>query len=151
MTSVAPLGTSRRASTTAVLYALFALVSTSVNLGVQASVLFLTDHLLLVLAAGTLAGLPVKYVLDKRYIFGVQTASVRHDGALFALYTGFSVVSTAVFWSVEWVAYAVTDSHAVTLAGGAVGLAIGYAVKYWLDSRFVFVERLRTAPPGGRS
>ena len=144
------MASSRRGLTTAGLYALFAAAATSVNLAVQALVLFVTDSVLLALGAGTIAGLPVKYVLDKRYIFEFQTTGARHDGALFVLYTGFSVVTTGVFWGAEWLAHHLTSSNVVTLAGGAVGLAFGYALKYWLDARFVFVARPGGVSPGGR-
>lgn len=139
--AAAPAAPTRRGPTVAALYALFAALSTVVNLCVQSALFGLTDSLLLPLAAGTAASLPVKYFLDKKYIFRFRSAGVAHDGLLLFLYSCMSVVTTGVFWGAEWLTRHLTDDYALTLAGGAVGLAIGYVVKYQLDVRFVFVSR----------
>lgn len=141
MTHAPPVARARTRSTVAGLYALFAALSTAVNLGAQAVVLHLTDAVALALLVGTVAGLPVKYVLDKRYIFGFHSDGVKHDGVVFVLYTGMSVLTTVVFWLTEWVTHVLTDSRPLTLLGGAVGLVVGYVVKYQLDARYVFVSR----------
>jgi putative flippase GtrA len=132
---------SRRAHVVAALYGLFAAIATAVNLGAQAVVLALGGPVLVALAVGTIAGLPVKYVLDKRYIFGFRTTRLSQDGPVFLRYTAMSLVTTLVFWVVEWATHRVTDDTVWTLLGGAVGLVLGYLVKYHLDKRYTFVVR----------
>ena len=127
----------------AVLYTLFAGIATAANLGVQALVVAVLHHggaaVPLSVLAGTIVGLPVKYLLDKRYIFGPASTGDRRDAAAFTLYTGTAVVTTLVFWGCEALGGVASGGNdAARLGGGAVGLAIGYAMKYRLDKRYVF-------------
>ena len=138
----------------ALLYALFAAIATAVNLGVQLVVVTAWPaddpvttwpgfiEFALALVAGTLIGQAVKYVLDKRWIFAFQSTGPRQDARLFVLYTLMSVVTTVVFWGFEFGFDLLTPGDADRYAGAVVGLAIGYAIKYRLDKRFVF----RAAP-----
>jgi putative flippase GtrA len=132
-----------------VLYALFALLATLANLLAQWLVL-LPSHgqarQIVALTVGTLVGMPLKYVLDKRYIFQVSTTGLLHDLRLFVLYGAMAVVTTVIFWGTELVFGHVTSSRLGLLVGGAVGLAIGYVIKYQLDKKFVFS---RLAPVAG--
>lgn len=124
------------------LYVLFAAISIAVNLGVQA--LFLRGYrgaaaIELSILVGTTAGLPVRYVLDKRHIFGFSTDSLRHDGRLFLLYTAMSVITTGLFWSVEFGFQHLFRTDAMRYLGGVLGLTLGFLLKYRLDRRYVFV------------
>jgi len=128
----------------ALLYALFAAISTAVNIGSQIVVHRLVTgplELILALAVGTGAGLVVKYILDKRYIFAFTTTGLAHDGRLFVLYAAMSVVTTAIFWLFEFAFATAFASEALGYVGGVIGLAIGYVTKYQLDKRFVFRPR----------
>jgi putative flippase GtrA len=129
-----------------VLYALFAVLATLANLFAQWLVL-LPSHgpvrQVVALTVGTLVGMPLKYVLDKRYIFQVATSGLLHDLRLFVLYGAMAVVTTVIFWGTELVVGHLTASRAGLLAGGALGLAIGYVIKYQLDKKFVF-SKLRS-------
>lgn len=130
----------------AVLYAAIAVVATAVNLASQyaATHLYSGPHAIpFSVAVGTLAGVPVKYVLEKRHIFDFQADDIVHDGETFLVYSLFGVVTTLVFWGVEFAFDAIFRSEALRYAGGALGLSIGYAMKYQLDRRFVFCR------PGG--
>lgn len=125
------------------LYLLFAAVATAVNLGCQYVVLTSWSHpraVILALVVGTVAGMPVKYVLDKRYIFRFRAASLGHETRMFATYVAFAGLTTVVFWTCEVLAGAITGTHTGYLVGGFIGLAIGYALKYRLDRAWVFVE-----------
>ncbi len=95
-------------------------------------------NLVMSVITGTLAGLAVKYFLDKRYIFRFATKSAVHDAKTFALYTSMGIVMTAIFWSTEAAFHAVFHTEPARLSGAALGLVIGYVVKYQLDKRFVF-------------
>lgn len=123
-------------------YAAFAGIATLANLGVQRLVLAGGgaggQRLALAIGAGTLAGLGVKYALDKRWIFGDREGGLRAHGRKFGLYAAMGVATTAIFWGAEAGAWAVWRTDPAREAGAALGLAVGYLVKYRLDRRFVF-------------
>ncbi|MFT0173256.1 GtrA family protein [Paraburkholderia mimosarum] len=122
-------------------YAVFAAVSIVANLGSQ-SLAFHLYHgahaVLLSVWVGTGVGLVVKYLLDKAWIFRYEHRSVVHGARTFALYVAMGLGTTLVFWAVEFGANALFHQEAARLAGGALGLVIGYITKYQLDKRFVF-------------
>lgn len=126
------------------LYAVFAVLATAVNIGTQALVIWLYAGAYAVplsVLMGTAAGLPVKYVLEKRHIFSFEADNLAHDGRMFVLYSTMGVFTTALFWGVEWVFHVVFGTDAMRYLGGAIGLTLGYAIKYHLDKRYVFVQR----------
>lgn len=123
-------------------YLAFALAATAVNLGLQWVWLDLYQGpfaLPAALVLGTLAGLVTKYLLDKRWIFGDRSTGAATHARKFSLYSAMGLVTTAIFWGTELLFGAVLGPDWV-LAGGALGLAIGYVLKYRLDRRFVFKE-----------
>lgn len=122
-------------------YALFALVATGINLLFQWPFFFFYEgHAALysALLVGTLAGLVVKYILDKHWIFYHKTTSHGENAKKFGLYSLMGGVTTFIFWGVEMGFYYFTDMPGGQYLGGAIGLAIGYVTKYFLDKRFVF-------------
>jgi len=122
-------------------YVLFALLATLVNIGTQDLVVRLYyggGSIAISVICGTIIGLVVKYILDKRYIFCFETNGVRHNGKVFFLYSVMGLVTTAVFWGVEFVFQYVFETKGMRYVGGGIGLAIGYVTKYYLDKRFVF-------------
>ncbi len=125
----------------AVLYAILALIATAANIGSQAVAISIyagSYGVVLSVFVGTAIGLVIKYVLDKRYIFRFQAQSAAHDGKTFVLYTVMGLLTTAIFWGFEFWFHHVFQTDALRLLGGAIGLALGYAMKYKLDKRFVF-------------
>ncbi len=125
------------------LYAAFAALAIGVNLGTQAiaMALYAGQHaMMLSMLAGTATGLLVKYLLDKRHVFAYETDNLAHDGRLFVLYSAMGLVTTALFWGVEYGFQWLFDSSAMRYLGGAVGLVLGYAIKYRLDKHFVFIR-----------
>lgn len=132
----------------AVRYAFFAALATLVNLAVQRLVLLAGQtafSYLIALGAGTLAGLVVKYLLDKRWIFGDREGGLRAHGRKFSLYTAMGIVTTALFWGTETLFWLLGHTQAMRELGALLGLTLGYFVKYRLDRRFVFT------PAGGYS
>lgn len=122
-------------------YALFAVLATIANLGVQRLVLTLGHSAVAYAAAvlaGTLVGLALKYVLDKRWIFSDRSTGLREHGTKFTLYTAMGIVTTAIFWATETAFWLAGQTQAWREAGAVLGLSIGYVVKYQLDRRFVF-------------
>jgi putative flippase GtrA len=122
-------------------YALFAVIATAVNLLTQR----LLDQLysgplsyLISLFAGTLAGLIVKYILDKKYIFNYIVKTKAEDARKFMLYSIMGIATTAIFWGFQTAFFLLFKYEYAKFIGAAIGLSIGYFVKYQLDKRFVF-------------
>jgi hypothetical protein len=122
-------------------YALFAGLATGINIAVQRGVGQIVRgplSLYILILSGTTAGLIVKYLLDKRFIFHYQPPSRREEAIKVLLYLMMSAFATAVFWAVELSFDALFDFTAARYLGAAVGLTLGYSMKYELDKRFVF-------------
>ena len=115
-------------------YAGFAVVAVIVNLGVQRGVLGLSFGLIPALVAGMV----VKYLLDKAFIFDDRSTGVAAHGRRFTLYSLMGLATTAIFWGAESAAWLIWHTDMAREAGAVAGLAVGYVVKYRLDRRFVF-------------
>ncbi len=125
-------------------YALFAAFSILTNLGVQYLTATMVPgkwELYACLSTGTLAGLVVKYLLDKHFIFYYQVAHMREEGVRFFLYSLMGAATTLIFWGTEIAFDMAFHARHARYVGGFLGLVAGYAVKYQLDRRFVFVHR----------
>jgi putative flippase GtrA len=125
----------------ALLYAFIAFIAIAVNIGCQALVIWIYKGvfaLQLSVLVGTAAGLPVKYVLEKRHIFGFKSKNLAHDGRVFVLYTFMGVFTTALFWGIEYGFHVAFGTDTMRYVGGAVGLTIGNIIKYHLDKHYVF-------------
>lgn len=142
----------RRRIRVALRYAFFAAIATLANLLVQSVSLHVYDGpfaLYAAMAVGTLAGLYVKYRLDKLYIFAYHTVDLAHDARTFALYVVMGGFTTIVFWGSELGFEFLLGGPFWRNLGAVLGLAIGYWVKYRLDKRFVFTpQRVPGAQPG---
>ncbi|MDZ7695466.1 MAG: GtrA family protein [Deltaproteobacteria bacterium] len=123
-------------------YTLFAAFSIFTNLGMQyltARIIEGKWQLYACLITGTLGGLVVKYLLDKHFIFYYQVAHIREEGVRFFLYSLMGIATTLIFWGTEIAFEMAFRSPYARYMGGLLGLIVGYAVKYRLDKRFVFV------------
>lgn len=133
----------KKALTIAVLYTLFAAFSTAINIGAQMLSIWLYTGLYAIelsILMGTAAGLPLRYLLEKRHIFAFESKGMAHDGRLFVLYSFMGVFTTAIFWGVEYAFQWIFGTDTMRYIGGVIGLAIGFYVKYQLDKKFVFVS-----------
>jgi len=125
----------------ATIYIILALIASAANIGSQDLIIRNYSGAFSVtvsVAVGTVVGLLIKYVLDKRYIFSFRARDARHDGQTFALYALMGLVTTTIFWGFEFGFHALFDSKELRYLGGAIGLAIGYVLKYRMDKRYVF-------------
>lgn len=125
-------------------YSLFAVLATAANLGAQRLVLMGGDRpgrYLIAVLAGTAVGLVVKYVLDKRWIFGDDETGLKAHGRKFTLYTIMGGVTTALFWGAETGFWLWFGTHEAREIGALLGLMVGYVVKYQLDRRITFAPR----------
>ena len=135
-------------STLVLRYTAFAVLATLANLGVQRIVLMAGEGAVifaLAMVAGTAAGLVLKYILDKRYIFNDATTGLRASGQQFLLYTVMGLVTTALFWATETAFWVIWRTDAMRELGAVIGLSVGYVVKYKLDSKYVFTRTEATA------
>ena len=129
----------------AVLYTLFAVFSIVINIGSQMLSIgvykgpYSVEVSILV---GTAAGLPLRYVLEKRYIFNFTSYNLAHDGRLFVFYSAMGVITTLIFWGTEYAFHIIYDTDFMRYVGGFIGLSAGFYVKYQLDKKYVFVSRI---------
>lgn len=130
-------------------YTAFAVLATLANLAAQRIVLLVRDDdvfFVLALAAGTLVGLVIKYLLDKRWIFYDLETGIKAHGQKFTLYTVMGLFTTVIFWGMETGFWLIWQTESMRELGAVIGLTIGYVIKYNLDRRFVFTTgRLGTA------
>lgn len=125
----------------AVKYIIFAVIATLVNISFQWLSLKIYDlrfSLYVAMFVGTIAGLAVKYVLDKKYIFYHKTETKTEDAKKFLIYSFMGVFTTVIFWGTELAFNSIWQHPVSKYAGAVAGLSIGYITKYRLDKRFVF-------------
>ena len=127
----------------AVSYTLFAALATIINISSQMLSIWAYTGLFAVeisILVGTAAGLPLRYFLEKRYIFAFNSKNIAHDGRLFILYCAMGMITTLIFWGTEYVFHLIYDTEVMRYVGGVIGLGIGFYVKYQLDKKYVFVN-----------
>ena len=123
-------------------YIFFAIFSTSMNLLAQFLTFLLLDYSFIIYIAilnGTIAGLVVKYFLDKYYIFQINISKLNNKHT-FIPYVFTSIFTTIIFWFTELWFVSYVDILHTEYVGAIVGLSIGYTLKYFLDKHFVFNE-----------
>lgn len=133
----------KTATKIAVLYTLFAVLSTAINIGSQMLYIWIYKGPLSVeisILVGTIMGLPLRYFLEKRYIFNFTSKNLVHDGKLFVFYSAMGVITTLIFWGTEYTFHLIYDTDFMRYLGGVLGLSIGFYVKYQLDKKYVFVN-----------
>lgn len=124
-------------------YSGFAVVATIANLATQRLVLVIGDTLgivALAIAMGTLVGLMLKYILDKRWIFHDTSSGLQAHSKKFMLYTVMGLITTAIFWGTELTFWLVWKTDTMRELGAILGLGVGYIIKYNLDRKFVFTD-----------
>ena len=124
-------------------YSAFAIIATAANLAMQRAILqdeTNAPYFTAAVGAGTLAGLVIKYILDKRWIFYDIETGIKNHSRKFPLYTAMGIVTTAIFWGTETVFWLIWHTTEMREVGAVLGLIIGYIVKYKLDRRFVFTD-----------
>ncbi|WP_020531124.1 GtrA family protein [Flexithrix dorotheae] len=122
-------------------YIFFAVIATITNILVQAISFHFYQgifYLQVAMLFGTGAGLVLKYILDKKFVFSHTSDSLQNEGKTFSLYTLMGVFTTFIFWGVEAAFHFLLDYDWAKYVGAVVGLGIGYVIKFHLDKRFVF-------------
>lgn len=124
-------------------YVIFAVLATLANLATQRLILLGGSggrHFTLAVASGTLVGLILKYLLDKRWIFFDIQTGVKAHSQKFTLYAAMGLITTSLFWAAETTFWLLWQTEGMRELGAILGLAVGYLVKYKLDRRFVFTD-----------
>lgn len=91
------------------------------------------------LGIGTLFGFIFKFIVDKWIVFSDrldEEETLKETTQQISLYFLFAIFTTIIFWGMESIFYILNEQ--LYLFGGAIGLAIGYTIKYFLDNKFVF-------------
>ena len=133
----------KTAARIALVYALVSAFATLANIGTQAVSIWMYNGayaIELSVLAGTAMGFPIKYVLEKKYVFEFKADSLGHDTRLFILYGLMGVFTTIIFWGIEFLFQHIYGTDSMRYLGGAIGLTIGSFIKYHLDKRFVFKQ-----------
>ncbi|MEJ7745159.1 MAG: GtrA family protein [Luteimonas sp.] len=126
---------------TVIFYSLFAGIAMLINLATQATVVHWyagAYAIPLSVLAGTISGVSVKYVLDKNYIFRKSYSRIDRHIRSASLYLVASVATTLIFWGVEAAFHFAFGSAEMRYLGGAIGLTLGYILKFHLDKKFAF-------------
>jgi putative flippase GtrA len=129
----------------AVPYTLFVVISTVINISSQMLSIWLYKGPYSVefsILIGTTVGLPLCYILEKRYIFNSTSQNLLHNGKLFVFYSAMGVITTPIFWGTEYALHLIYDLDFMRYVGGIIGLAAGFYVKCQLDKKYVFVNRI---------
>jgi putative flippase GtrA len=127
----------------AFLYSVFATLSIIINICLQILSIWMYDgpwSVEISIFIGTSVGLPLRYFLEKRFIFIFISKNLAHDRKLFILYIAMSMISTLIFWGTEYAFHLIYDTDLMRYIGGIIGLIIGFYVKYQLDKKHVFVD-----------
>ena len=128
------------------LYTLISALSIVINLSAQMlSMLGYkgANSVELSILVGTVASFPLRFLLEKRYIFNCRSRKLSQGGEMFVLYGGTSMITTLIFWGIEYSFHLACGSDVVRYVGAIVGLGIGFYVKYLLDKKYVFAQSLR--------
>jgi len=122
-------------------YIFFSILATAVNLLSQRLIIsenFDTNNYIIGVLFGTIAGLLLKYFLDKNFIFYENEKRIKQNLKKFSFYSLNGVLTTIVFWSIETIFYFVFKTTLMREIGAIVGLSFGYSIKYFLDKKYVF-------------
>lgn len=125
-------------------YTTFALIATAANLAIQRAVLQFGEtgvYFASAVGAGTIIGLVIKYLLDKRWIFYDVETGVKNHSRKFSFYTAMGLITTAIFWGTETAFWLIWQTDTMRELGAILGLSVGYVIKYNLDRRFVFTDK----------
>ncbi len=124
-------------------YGFFAIIAIAVNIGAQNIVLMVYNKeysLYLAMVVGVFFGLVAKYILDKKYIFYYKVQNYADNMQKFILYSFFGGITTCIFFGFELLFNSLFGFGGAKFIGAAVGLSIGYFIKYHLDKKFVFIK-----------
>ena len=124
-------------------YAIFAIISTIINISCQYISFLIYDGFLSLYIAmflGTFFALLAKYILDKKYIFFYKTTTKKENAQKFLIYSSLGIITTIIFLAFEIGFDTYFNNENAKYIGAIIGLTIGYISKYFLDKKFVFKD-----------
>ena len=125
-------------------YTIFAAISTLFNLLFQYFSFLGYEgfgSLYIGMLIGTFAGLVIKYILDKKFIFYHEVKNKKDDAKKFALYSLMGIFTTIIFWGTEIAFDTLSQNSNAKYLGAVIGLSMGYIIKYFLDKKYVFIYK----------
>ena len=108
----------------AVLYTLIAALSTTINIATQMLSMWVykgSYSIEISILVGTVAGLPLRYILEKRYIFSFTSQNFAHDGKLFVFYSALGGITTLIFWGTEYAFHLIMTRILCAIAAVSLG------------------------------
>lgn len=128
-----------------VAYLLFGFLASALNIGSQAiSFYFMgrdTQDVFIAMVVGTAVGFVFKYYVDKKVIFKHTSITVSMEGVVALKYTLFSILTTLVYILFEMFAHTYFEHCCKEEVGAALGLLVGYIIKYYLDKHYTFINK----------
>ncbi|OHD25925.1 MAG: hypothetical protein A2086_13215 [Spirochaetes bacterium GWD1_27_9] len=138
-----------------ILYIIFAIISTFINIatqvGVESILLWLnidgfstiifkniTINLFIKMSIATIVAFVFKFIVDKIIIFKDKAKEVKENLRQVIFYGFFAVFTTFIFWGTELFFKFFFSFPFSEYVGAVIGLTIGYTVKFLLDRKFVF-------------
>ena len=117
------------------LYFLFVLLASFVNLIGQHIFLTYNKNLFLAVIVGSIAALVFKYVLDSSFVFdGKKRINIK----TFLIYAFFGACITPIIWIMEVIFLNIFGTVFMRDIGALLGIALAYFIKYEMDKRYVF-------------
>jgi len=132
-------------------YTIFAIISSLVSLFFQWLSFFFysgAGSLYVAMSIGVLAALATKYTLDKKWIFCYTPLNKKDEMKKFIGYSFMGVFTTVVFVVIEMSFYYLLPYDNAKYIGVLIGLVVGYTMKYFLDKRYVFVNKITQGSSG---
>ena len=123
------------------LYSLFAFISMVTNISIQPIFLLFYQGMYAIelsIFIGTIIGLPIRFILEKKYIYKISRRCYKSSFGTFSLYGSSAVFTTLIFWGFEYTFHLLFEGDIMRYIGGIIGLTIGFVVKYRLDKKYVF-------------
>ena len=122
-------------------YIIFCIIAIVINLSTQRVImeLIFINNYFLALLIGTLFGLVIKFILDKKYIFAYSDSSIKNNSLKFSFYSFNGILTTLLFWGTESVFFFIYKTNFAREFGALIGLTIGYFIKYRLDKKYVLI------------
>ncbi len=129
---------------TAIKYTAFAVISSLGNLLFQYLSFALYEGIgffYVAMFSGIIAGLVTKYILDKKWIFHHTPKNNKDNAIKFILYSFMGGITTMIFLVTEMAFYYLLPYPNAHYIGAVIGLTIGYSIKYFLDKKYVFIDK----------
>ena len=133
-------------------YIIFCIIAILINLSTQRIIMELVfiNNYFLALLIGTLFGLVIKFILDKKYIFAYSDSSIKNNSLKFSFYSFNGILTTLLFWGTESVFFFIYKTNFAREFGALIGLTIGYFIKYRLDKNMYSNINMKNLSGWGR-